>query len=250
MKKQEELIKEKIENIISEFEGYGYRRVTKELQRQGMKINHKKVKRIMKENNLLMKKKKRFVVTTDSTHQFHIYPNLLKELIITGINQVWVADITYIRVGDKFIYLAVIMDLYSRKIIGWNIREDLTEELALSALRMALKDRIIPKELIHHSDRGVHYAAISYTNLLKQNSIQISMSRKGNCYDNAAMESFFKTLKREEVNLNDYETVEEAKTRIEYFIEQIYNTRRLHSSIGYKSPINFENSIIASLSVT
>lgn len=142
------------------------------------------------------------------------------------------------------------MDLYSRKIIGWSIREDLTEELALEALRMAIKDRVIPEGLIHHSDRGVHYAAIVYTTLLTKNHIKISMSRKGNCYDNAAMESFFKTLKKEEVYLNDYETVVEAKMRIAYFIEEIYNKKRLHSAIGYQSPIDFENSINASFSVT
>jgi len=245
----QEIVKE-IERVLTEFEGYGYRRVTKELKNRGMKINHKKVKRTMKENGLLCKRKKRFAVTTDSTHQFHIHPNLLKDFVVTGINQVWVADITYIAVNGKFIYLAVIMDLYSRKIIGWAIREDLTEELALEALRMAIKGRSIPEGLIHHSDRGVHYAANAYAKLLEENHIKQSMSRKGNCYDNAAMESFFKTLKREEVYLNDYETVLEAKVRIAYFIEEIYNTKRLHSSIGYTSPIDFENQLTASLSVT
>lgn len=250
MNYQEEILKQIIEDIIREFEGYGYRRVTKELGKRGVKINHKKVRRIMKKYNLLCKQKKRFVVTTDSTHQLRVYPNLLKGLVIVRVNQVWVADITYIRIGGKFIYLAVILDLYSRKVIGWSIREDLTEELALEALRMAIKGRAIPEGLIHHSDRGVHYAAIAYTALLEGNHIAISMSRKGNCYDNATAESFFRTLKREEVNLNDYETVGEAKIRIAYFIEEIYNTKRLHSSIGYQSPIDFENSITASLSVT
>lgn len=250
MDNQEEIVKRKIEEIIREFEGYGYRRVTKELHKKGIQINHKKVRRIMKKHNLLCKQKKRFIVTTDSTHQFRVYPNLLKGRSLTGVNQVWVADITYIRIGNRFIYLAIIMDLYSRRIIGWSLREDKTEELALEALKMAIKGRVVSEGLMHHSDRGVHYAAIAYTELLQENQITISMSRKGNCYDNAAMESFFKTLKKEEVYLNDYETVVEAKMRIAYFIEEIYNTRRLHSSIGYQSPIDFENLIIASLSVT
>lgn len=254
-KLKDEVILKEIEDIIREFAGYGYRRITRELkdrkfESNGKNINHKRVLRIMKDNNLTVKRKRRFKInTTDSNHSLKIYPNLIKSLEITKINQVWVADITYIRLLRGFVYLAVILDAYSRKAIGFMLRKDLTEELALGALKMALNCREVPQGLIHHSDRGVQYSSISYTNLLKENHIQISMSRKGNCYDNAKAESFFKTIKTEEVNLSEYENYEEAKLNIAHFIEDVYNQKRLHSSIGYMSPVNFEEALITNLSV-
>lgn len=248
-KLKDEEVKEEIEDIIREFAGYGYRRVTKELGNRQCTVNHKRVLRIMKQNNLTVKRKKKFKVTTNSNHHFRIYPNLIKGLEITRINQVWVADITYIRLLRGFVYLAVILDAYSRRVVGWCLREDLTEELALGALRMALNVREIPQGLIHHSDRGVQYASTTYTNLLKENHILISMSRKGNCYDNAKAESFFKTIKAEEINLSEYEDYQEAKLNIAHFIDDVYNQKRLHSSIGYLSPMKFEEALITNLSV-
>ncbi|TAL40357.1 MAG: IS3 family transposase, partial [Methylovulum sp.] len=200
MKKQKDkAILDEIAKIIREFAGYGYRRVTKELKNKGFRINHKRVLRIMRKNNLTVKRKRRFKITTDSNHKFRIYPNLIKGLVLGRINQVWVADITYVRLPKGFVYLAVVLDAYSRRVIGWCLREDLTEELALRALKTAIASRTIVQGLIHHSDRGVQYASIAYTNLLRENNILISMSRKGNCYDNAKAESFFKTIKAEEI---------------------------------------------------
>lgn len=250
MKKQKDnVVLVEIEKIVRQFAGYGYRRVTKELKNRSFRINHKRVLRIMKNNNLTVKRKRRFKITTDSNHKFRIYPNLIKGLIVTKINQVWVADITYVKLPKGFVYLAVIIDAYSRRVIGWCLREDLTEELALGALKAAIESRVIPQGLIHHSDRGVQYASIAYTNLLKENDILISMSRKGNCYDNAKAESFFKTIKAEEIYLNEYESYEEAKLNIARFIEDVYNQKRLHSSIGYMSPIAFEEGLLTQLSV-
>lgn len=251
-KQKDEVILTEIEEIIREFAGYGYRRVTKELGNRKVKVNHKRVLRIMKENNLTVKRRRKFKVTTNSNHQFRIYPNLIKGLEIERINQVWCSDITYIRLLKGFVYLAVILDAYSRKVIGWCLREDLTEELTLGALRMAITERLkeqVPQGLIHHSDRGVQYASTAYTNLLKENHILISMSRKGNCYDNAKAESFFKTIKAEEINLSEYEDYSEAKLNIAHFILDVYNQKRLHSSINYMSPVKFEEALKLNLSV-
>jgi len=249
MKKiKDKVILDEIEKIVLEFAGYGYRRVAKELRNRKFRINHKRTLRIMKTSHLTVKIKRRFKITTDSNHQFRIYPNLIKDLIITRINQVWVVDITYVRLPKGFVYLAVILDAHSRRVIGWCLRDDLTEELALGALKMAIESRTITQGLIHHSDRGVQYASIAYTSLLKENDILISMSRKGNCYDNAKAESFFKTIKTEEINLNEYESYEEAKLNIARFIEGVYNQKRLHSSIGYMAPIAFEEELLTSLS--
>lgn len=248
-KQKDEGIKKKIEEIIREFAGYGYRRVTRELRNRKVTVKHKRVLRIMKQNNLTVKRKNKFKLTTNSNHQFRIYPNLIKGLEIERLNQVWVADITYVRLLKGFVYLAVILDAYSRRVIGWCLREDLTEELALGALRMALESRDYPQGLIHHSDRGVQYASTNYTNLLKENNILISMSRKGNCYDNAKAESFFKTIKAEEINLSEYEDYSEAKSNIAHFILDVYNQKRLHSSIGYMSPVKFEEALNTYLSV-
>lgn len=229
-----------IQTILLEFTGYGYRRVTKELRRQAVRVNKKRVQRLMQKHHLQRKPKRRFVRTTDSRHSLPVYPNLVKELLIERPNQVWAADITYVRLLRGFVYLAVILDLFSRKVIGWALSASLKAELTVEALQMALLSRTIEPGLIHHSDRGVQYASEHYVALLKQHGISISMSRKGNPYDNATMESFIKTLKVEEIYLNEYATEAEARENIGAFIETIYNTKRLHSSLGYRSPDEFE----------
>ncbi len=252
-KENEEIIKNQMEQIALKFPRYGYRRITKELIRRGFNINHKPVLRIMGENDLLCKHKKKFVVTTDSNHSLKIYPNLLKfknqngeweKLAITNINQVWVSDITYIPLTNgRFVFLAVVLDIYSRKVVGWNAGENLSTELIVLALQMAIEKRKPSAGLIHHSDRGVQYASYEYTDILKTNNFLISMSRKGNPYDNAVCESFNKTLKNDEVKINEYDSYLEAKLRIDYFIKITYNTERLHSSLNYRPPEEFENEL-------
>jgi transposase InsO family protein len=233
-----------IKEIVLEFSGYGYRRVTAELGRRNLQVNHKKVLSIMRENNLTMKKKRKRFSTTNSNHILPIYPNLTKDLIPSHINQLWVADITYIRLYYEFAYLAAILDSFSRKVVGWSLKESLDHELTLSALRMALVRRDIAPGLIHHSDRGVQYACRDYTDLLKKNSILISMASTGNPYENAQAESFIATLKREEVYLSEYDDVSEALLCIGHFIEDVYNTKRLHSSLGYLPPAEFERDLV------
>lgn len=237
-------LQDKIEKIIADFPGYGYRRVTRELLRRGFRVNHKRVLRIMREHGLLAQVKRAFkVATTDSNHSYRIYPNLLRGLCINGINQVWVADLTYIRILSGFLYLAVVMDLYSRKVVGWALSKSLEGELCLEALRSAVKTRKLNMPCIHHSDRGVQYACDEYIMTLQQSGLEISMSRKGNPYDNAYMESFMKTLKYEEVHLWNYETIEDVKGRIPEFLENVYNEKRLHSSLEYLTPSEFEERI-------
>lgn len=195
----------------------------------------------MRENGLQCRvKKRRWIQTTDSNHRFRIYRNRIKNLEIKRINQVWVADITYIRLLTEFVYLAVIVDLYSRKIIGWPISRSLEAELTSAALRMAIEERKPLPGCIHHSDRGVQYASEAYVDILKEAGLEISMSRKGNPYDNAAMESFMKTLKQEEVYLWEYRTMADAIERLPQFLENVYNQKRRHSSLEYKSRAEFE----------
>ncbi len=241
--KEERLISTEIEEIAVEFPKYGYRRVTKEMKRRGFPINHKKVSNIMQEKGLQCRKGRKFrIFTTDSNHGFPIYPNLAKDLEVTDLNQLWVADLTYIHLPRGFIYLAAILDVFSRKCIGWALSERIDTELALGALRMALKDRkpLGIVGVIHHSDRGVQYASKAYVEALKVEGIQISMSDKGNPYDNAYAESFMKTFKVEEVYLNEYLTYNDAYENIQEFIENVYNKKRLHSAIGYMSPEEYE----------
>lgn len=230
------------------FPRYGYRRVTIELRDRGFKDNAKRVLRVMRENNLLCEVKRAWIKTTDSNHRFPVYPNLIKDLVVGRINQVWVADITYIRLLRELVYLAAILDSYSRKVVGWALSRHIDAQLTLAALKMALKNRdlsSIPEgeKLIHHSDRGVQYTAQSYTDELTKHQIEISMAAKGNPFENAQAESFIKTLKWEEVYLYEYEDYKEAQNRIGHFIEAVYNQKRLHSSIGYKSPNRFEAEI-------
>ena len=235
-------LKNQIQDIAQEFPGYGYRRVTMELRNRGYSANHKHVLRIMGEDNLLCSKRKFKPVTTISDHGLPVYLNLVKDIEITGPNQVWASDITYIQLSSKWVYLAVILDLFSRKCIGWDLDRRIDADLAMNALTMALKNRWTEsiEGLIHHSDQGVQYASNMYKECLKEHNIQISMSRRGNPYDNAFVESFIKTLKSVEVFLNEYATFQEALDNISYFIEEVYNKKRLHSALGYRSPERFE----------
>lgn len=238
--KKEADLQDRIEQICVEWPRYGYRRVTHQLQDEEWGVNHKKVARIMREKSLQCRVKKKWITTTDSNHRFWIYRNRLRGLPITRTNQVWVADITYIRLLTEFIYLAVVMDLFSRKIIGWAISRNIDEPLTRAALQMALEQRKPAPGCIHHSDRGVQYASMRYTQDLKDAGFEISMSAKGNPYDNAAMESFMKTLKQEEVYLYDYKTMVDAVGRLPIFLDDVYNQKRLHSSLDYMSPNKFE----------
>ncbi len=238
---QEIALRDQIEQLILEFPGYGYRRVTRALQRAGWEVNHKHVLRIMREESLLCHLKKRFViVTTNSRHGFPVYPNLLAETTLTAPNQAWVADLTYIRLRAAFVYLACILDAFSRRCVGWALSREMTTQLTLAALHQAIAERQPSPGLIHHSDRGVQYASHNYVEQLQTIGAQISMSAVGNPYDNAKAESFFKTLKMEEVYLKEYESFADAEANLQQFIEQVYNTKRLHSSLGYLPPAEFE----------
>ena len=234
-------IRDQMQKIALQWPAYGYRRITAELQHRGFDVNHKRVLRMMGEDNLLCVPRRAFVVTTDSRHNLPIYPNLASRIQPTAVNQLWVADITYIRLRTEFIYLAVVLDAFSRRAVGWALGRTLEAELAVAALRMAITNRRPPPGLIHHSDRGVQYASHEYTDLIKQHQAVISMSRKGNPYDNAACESFMKTLKHEEVLRNEYRDFQDARANLAEFIERVYNRQRLHSSLGYVSPADFEN---------
>lgn len=246
-KKEEADLRDRIEQIVVEHARYGYRRVTYQLRREGYKVNHKRVARIMREQLLQCQVKRHWVKTTDSNHGYRVYPNLIKELEITRRNQVWVADITYIRILSGFLYLAVVLDLFSRKVIGWAISEQIDARLTLAALRMALEQRGSVEGCIHHSDRGVQYACHAYVEELQAAQMRISMARKGNPYDNAAAESFMKTLKYEEVYLWDYQSLQDVKRRLPYFLEEVYNQKRLHSALGYVTPQEFEQAELASV---
>jgi transposase InsO family protein len=221
---------------------YGYRRITAQLRREGGVANAKRVLWLMREDNLLCLRQRPFVPrTTDSRHGFEIVPNLTRGLVPTGLDQIWVADITYVRLGEAFIYLAVVLDAFSRKVIGWALDDHLEARLAIEALDMAITARNpAPDTLIHHSDRGVQYASIDYGRRLSARSIAISMSRVANPYDNAKAESFMKTLKAEEVNGKAYATLAHARCDIGRFIDTVYNTQRLHSALQYKPPAEFE----------
>ena len=236
-------LRDEMQRIAVEFPYYGWRRMQKELKEQGWVVNHKKVRRIMQEDNLLCLRRRKFVLTTNSNHERPVYPNLAGELELTGLNQLWVADITYIRLELEFVYLAVVLDAFSRRVIGWALDRSLEDELTLTALRMALRERPPTPGLVHHSDRGVQYASGDYTVLLKGHQIRISMSRKGNPYDNATCESFMKTLKYDEVHRQEYRDLGEARSCIQRFLEKVYNQKRLHSALGYCSPLKFEQSL-------
>jgi putative transposase len=233
-------LRDEMQKIALESPSYGYRRTTAELQRRHFAVNHKRVLRMMRQDNLLCIRRRAFVTTTDSRHGLPVYPNLAREMEPTAVNQLWVADITYIRLREEFVYLSVMLDAYSRRVIGWALGRTLEAELAVSALRMALLTRRPAPGLVHHSDRGIQYASHDYTGLLKEHEITISMSRKGNPYDNAACESFVKTLKYDEVYRNEYRDFDDARRSIGQFLDVVYNQHRLHSALGYRAPVDFE----------
>ena len=231
-------IRGEIEQIRVTFPTAGYRMLLEHLKRSGVEIGETKLRRIIKKFELQVKIKRKYMTTTDSAHDCLVYPNLLPELTVDGLNQVWAGDITYIRIDNGFVFLAVLLDLYSRKVIGWAISKRIDEKLT-----MAIKRRDPPKGVIHHTDRGVQYLSNNYVDLLAENGFHLSCSRKGNPYDNAWSESFMKTLKYDEIYMRNYETYLDVIDNIPHFIEEVYNKKRLHSSIGYVPPEEFEEKI-------
>ena len=239
-------LRDAIQRIALEWPSYGRPRITAELRRRGWEVNPKRVYRWMREDNLVCVRKRKFVVTTDSNHGREVYPNLAGKMALTGIDQLWVADITYIRLQTEFVYLAVVIDAFSRRVIGWALDRTMEDDLTLAALRMALELRGPTLGVVHHSDRGSQYASGDYTDLLKAHGCQISMSHKASPWENAACESWMKTLKAEEVYRQEYRDVAEARTLIAQFIESVYNQQRLHSALGYLPPVEFEQGLTVS----
>lgn len=242
---EETALRDIVQRLCLSNRHYGYRRITALLKREGWCVNHKRVLRLMREDNLLCLRKPMFrPATTDSRHGWRVWPNLAHQMAPTAMNQLWVADITYVRLGEAFVYLAVVLDAFSRKVIGWAMEDHLRAELALSALTMALESRtVIRNGLVHHSDRGVQYACGDYIARLEAAGIQPSMSRVACPYDNAMAESFMKTLKQEEVNGTAYRDITHARAEIGAFIGQVYNRQRLHSALAYRSPEEYERSL-------
>jgi len=239
-------LRDDIQRIALEGPSYGRPRITAELRRRGWAVNPKRVYRLMREDNLLCVPKRKFVVTTDSHHDRQVYPNLAREMVPTGIDQLWVADITYIRLASEFVYLAVVIDAFSRRVIGWALDVTVEDDLPLAALRMALELRRPAPGLVHHSDRGSQYASGDYTDLLKAHGCQISMSHKASPWENAGCESWMKTLKAEEVYRQEYRDLAEARASIAQFIDEVYNHKRLHSALGYRPPVEFEQALVPS----
>ena len=238
-------LRDAIQRIALKWPSYGRPRITAELKRQGWQVGANRVRRIMHEDNLLCVRKRKFMVTTDSNHDRKIYPNLKSEMELSGINQLWVADITYIRLETEFVYLAVVIDAFSRRVIGWALDRTLEDDLPIEALRMAFDQRQPGSGLVHHSDRGSQYASGDYTDLLKARECQISMSHKASPWENGGCESWMKTLKYEEVFRQEYRDLAEARTCLERFIEKVYNQQRLHSALGYRPPAEFEQAWLA-----
>jgi len=240
--REETMLRDTIQRLALLHRHYGYRRITALLRRDGWVVNHKRVARLMREDNLLCLRRPAFrPPTTDSRHDWRVWPNLARRLVPMAVNQLWVADITYVRLEEAFVYLAVVLDAFSRKVVGWALADHLQARLALDALQMALDRReVIPGGLVHHSDRGVQYACGDYIRRLEAHGIQPSMSRAGCPYDNAMAESFMKTLKQEEVDGSAYRDLVHARSAIGLFIEEVYNDQRLHSALAYRSPVEFE----------
>ena len=238
--REDSVVEAEIQKIALEMSCYGYRKMAHELKRRGHLVNHKRVLRLMREGKLLCVRKRKFIATTDSNHLDRVYPNLVPGLSLSGPDQLWVADITYIRLQGQFVYLAVVLDAFSRRCIGWALETRITAGLTSTALKQALEARAVKPGLVHHSDRGSQYADSGYTQLLKSQRIEISMSRSGNPYDNAKAESFMKTLKYEEVYLNEYYNLKQLRKNIAHFIDETYNRKRLHSAIGYVPPTEYE----------
>jgi transposase InsO family protein len=236
-------LRDAIQRFALKWPSYGRPRITAELKRQGWKVGPNRVRRIMREDNLLCVRKRKFMVTTDSNHDRKVYPNLKSEMEVSRINQLWVADITYIRLEAEFVYLAVVIDAFSRRVIGWALDRTLEDDLPIEALRQALEQRQPAPGLVHHSDRGSQYASHDYTDLLKARGCQISMSHKASPWENGGCESWMKTLKYEEVFRQEYRDLAEARTCLDRFIDKIYNQQRLHSALGYRPPAEFERAL-------
>jgi len=245
--REETALRDAVQRLALARRYYGYRRLGAELRREGWCVNHKRLLRIMREDNLLCLRKPFFrPPTTDSRHSWRVWPNLARHLAPMTVNQLWVADITYVRLAEAFVYLAVVLDAYSRKVVGWAMADHLRASLALDALEMALAGRaVIAGSLVHHSDRGIQYACGDYIERLEAAGVQPSMSRAGCPYDNAMAESFMKTLKHEEVDASDYRDLDHARSAIGDFIEGVYNRQRLHSALAYQSPMEFETDKLA-----
>ena len=239
-------IRAQIQEVVLAHRGrYGYRRVAWELKNRGVVVNHKRVLHIMQQDNLLAVRRRKFILTTDAHHDLPVYLNLAARLQLSGLNQLWVADLTYIRVREEFLYLAVVLDAFSRRVVGWAVDDCLHAPLAIAALRQAITERRPAPSLVHHSDRGIQYASQDYRAILREHGIASSMSRTGNPYDNAKCESFIKTLKQEEIYTREYRDRADLETHIAEFLEQYYNRVRLHSALQYRSPEQFENSLRA-----
>jgi transposase InsO family protein len=238
-------LRDRIQRISLAHRSYGYRRVRAALVKQGFVVNHKKIRRIMREDNLLAIRRRKWITTTDSRHQLAVFPNLAPFMEPDGIDELWVADITYIRLRSEFVYLAVVLDAWSRRVVGWALERELTANLPKKALLQAIAERQPPAGLVHHSDRGVQYASLEYVTVLHEHQIVGSMSRTGYPYDNARCESFMKTLKQEEIHCRRYGTLERLRENLEQFIEGYYNQQRLHSALAYRSPAEFEKTAAA-----
>ena len=238
-------LRDAIQRIALNWPSYGRPRITAELKRQGWNVGPNRVRRIMLEDNLLCVRKRKFVVTTDSNHGRKVYPNLASEMELNGLNQLWVADITYIRLESEFVYLAVVIDAFSRRVIGWALDRTLEDDLPLQALCIAFEERQPGSGLVHHSDRGSQYASHDYTDFLKARGCQISMSHKASPWENGGCESWMKTLKYEEVFRQEYRDLEDARRCLARFIDQVYNQQRLHSALGYRPPAEFEQAWLA-----
>jgi transposase InsO family protein len=248
---EESRLHDAIQRIALENRHYGYRRVTHALRAQGWNVNHKRVARLMRLDNLLAIRKRRFApVTTASKHDLEVSINVARRLTPTAINQLWVADITYVRLGRIDVFLAVVMDAFSRKVVGWNLDRSLATALPLQALRSAIALRRPAPGLIHHSDRGVQYASAAYVDTLLKHGMIPSMSRPGNPYDNAKCERFMKTLKQEEIRCFEYHDIKDLRSNLNRFFDTYYNAKRLHSALGYLSPDSFEQNAVASLNLT